>query len=275
MPDFRRMFLDLAALGLLAAAAFLAAALVSFDPADPPGTAVWPPAERPANLCGPAGAYAAHGLYAAVGLGAWLVLVRLAWADWRLFRRDRTPDLDVRLAGWALSLLAACGACGVIAPGAAERLGFGTPWGSGGAVGAHTAAVLTDHFSTAGSLILLAALFAAGSILAGDVRLLKAIGLVLLAPFTLLTRTIDRVHDAVARWRERAAREPEPVAEAVADEPAGTEAIEAAVPAPAAPVKSAAGEVGTGEVGSGRTRAVRGTRRRSCPHRPRSCAASA
>ena len=42
MLENRKLKLDLLALALLAAVIFLAAALLSYDPADPPGTLVFP-----------------------------------------------------------------------------------------------------------------------------------------------------------------------------------------------------------------------------------------
>ena len=52
MLEHRRLTLDLLALGLLATVIFLAAALWTFDPADPPSQLVFPPHNEPVNVCG-------------------------------------------------------------------------------------------------------------------------------------------------------------------------------------------------------------------------------
>ena len=53
----------------------LFASLVSFDPADPPSHAVAPLNGTPANWIGPMGAFLAHELYLALGIGVWVPLV--------------------------------------------------------------------------------------------------------------------------------------------------------------------------------------------------------
>ena len=58
MLENRNLKLDLLALALLAAVIFLAAALFSYDPADPPSKLVYPPHGQPANMCGHSGAIA-------------------------------------------------------------------------------------------------------------------------------------------------------------------------------------------------------------------------
>ena len=49
----------------------VAIALVTYNPADPPGGQVWPPAEQVHNGCGAAGAWVAHSLIEMLGLGAY------------------------------------------------------------------------------------------------------------------------------------------------------------------------------------------------------------
>src|SRR6266852_2641887 len=63
-----RWRLDLAAGVLLLAGLLAALAVFSHDPADPPGTTVFPPNEQPSNLLGAAGAFVAHELIETVGV---------------------------------------------------------------------------------------------------------------------------------------------------------------------------------------------------------------
>ena len=205
MIDVRRLGQDLAALALLAATAFLGLALFSFDPADPPGGAVWPLNDDVRNLCGPIGAGAAWHLRNALGLGVWLIVARLAWVDLRLFARDATAEPGLKLAGWVLSLVAACAGLALLAPAGHGGLSAGVPAGGGGLLGAHASAVLGDHFSATGAGVLLAAAFAAGLLLAGDFAAFGlaagAVGSVAALPFTAAARTATGVRDGVSRWR--------------------------------------------------------------------------
>ena len=274
MIDVKRLGRDLAALALLAVTAFVGLALFSFDPADPPGSSAWPLNEDVRNLCGPTGADAAWHLRNALGLGAWLLWARLAWVDLRLFAREATPEPGLKLAGWALTLVAACAGLTLLAP----SVKAGVPVGGGGLLGAHSAAVLGDHFSATGAGVLLAAALAAGLLLAGDFGALGlaagAAGAAVAMPFTAAARTARGVGEGVGRWRtdrraaaarraadreaaraakaarraakaeaKRAAVPPnEPVGEAeapAASDAAEPEAEPVAEPAPATPAKKA------------------------------------
>ena len=209
MIDVRRLGQDLAALALLAVTAFLGLALFSFDPADPPGGAVWPLSDDPANLCGPAGAAAAWHLRNALGLAAWLAWARLAWVDLRLFAREATPEPALKLVGWGLTLLAVCAGLSLLVPGA----NVGVPSGGGGLLGAYGSAILGDAFSAAGTGVLLASVLAAGLLLAGDFAALGTVagaaGSAAALPFTAAGRAAGGVREGVAQWRRdrRAAAE--------------------------------------------------------------------
>ena len=104
MLENRNLKRDLLALALLATVIFLAAALFSYDPADPPAKLVFPQHSQPANVCGYWGAMASRLLFEAVGLGAYYVLVSLAAFDAVLLLRRNTTHLGLRAAGWLLSL---------------------------------------------------------------------------------------------------------------------------------------------------------------------------
>lgn len=167
MIDYRRLITDLVALALLAACVFIALSLYSFDPADPPAAAVYPPNAHVANLCGPVGARVAHFLRDAFGLAAWVLLATLLLADLQLFTRQGLNDPVIRAAGWLSVLIAVCAALHVIAP------NFGPVVGSGGYVGAWSRTILAEHFSIGGGIIVIATLICAGLLMSGDLWVLR------------------------------------------------------------------------------------------------------
>jgi len=171
MIDFRRMGLDLAALGLFAAVVFAGLSLISFDPADPPGDLVFPPRDDVTNVCGRAGAIFAHAALSTLGFGAYYLLFAGMLIDFRLFARTGQSDKTFRVIGWCVTLIAVCAGFALVAP-AVGRFPIA---GSGGRLGAALAALLDDHFSLGGGLILVAAALAAGVILSGDSVILLAL----------------------------------------------------------------------------------------------------
>jgi DNA segregation ATPase FtsK/SpoIIIE, S-DNA-T family len=179
MIDFRRMGLDLAALGLFAAVVFAGLSLVSFDPADPPSDLVYPLREEVTNVCGPAGAIFAHTALTLVGFGAYYLLIAGMLVDFRLFARTGQTDKTFRVIGWCVTLAALCAGLALFAP-ALGRLPIA---GSGGRLGAALAALLSDYFSLGGGLILVAAAMAAGVILSGDSVVLLAVWKAIQLPF--------------------------------------------------------------------------------------------
>lgn len=188
MIDFRRMGLDVAALGLFAACAFFGLSLVTYNPADPPSHSVFPPVEAVANVCGPAGARLAHVTLSAVGFGAYYALFCAAVVDLRLFARTKAADSTCRVAGWGTTLVAICGTCALVAP----SLGNTTIFGSGGWIGATVAQLLSSQFSVVGGLILSVAMLAAGLILSGDLAILSGVLKALSLPI--------RATISVCRW---------------------------------------------------------------------------
>jgi 4TM region of DNA translocase FtsK/SpoIIIE len=98
MLENRNLKLDLLALALLAAVIFLAAALFSYDPADPPGKLVFPQHAHAANVCGYWGALSSRWLFEALGLGAYYLLVSLAVLDAVLLTRREAGQPCLRAA---------------------------------------------------------------------------------------------------------------------------------------------------------------------------------
>ena len=78
MLENRNLKLDLLALAMLATVIFLAAALFTYDPADPPGTLVFPQHRQPANVCGYCGAHRQP----MVVRGPWRRRLLLCWFRW-------------------------------------------------------------------------------------------------------------------------------------------------------------------------------------------------
>ena len=80
MLEQRDLKKDLLALGLLALAVFLAAALLSYDPGDPPSKLVYPERAEVLNVCGRSGAFVSRYLFTALGLGAYYLVFSLGRA---------------------------------------------------------------------------------------------------------------------------------------------------------------------------------------------------
>ncbi|MFM7059208.1 MAG: DNA translocase FtsK 4TM domain-containing protein [Planctomycetota bacterium] len=161
MFDFDRLKTDLLALGLLALAVFAGLSFLSYDPADPPSTLVFPQREVPLNICGIAGATFAWHLLQWFGAGVWLLLACLISWDLRLFLREPSRGTVPTLAGTTLVVLSATASLHLLLP----QLSSGSAWGSGGRSGAILGLLLSEHFSTHGILILTSSLFVAGLLL--------------------------------------------------------------------------------------------------------------
>jgi S-DNA-T family DNA segregation ATPase FtsK/SpoIIIE len=128
-PDRLR---GIAGLVLLALVVFLAVALATFDPADPPAGQAFPPPVRPANACGLLGSTVATGLLAGFGHGAWWVVGLLAAFDLHLLRRRSLADLPLRTTGAIAATIGLCTLLALLLPAWIAR----PVWGPGGRVGA-------------------------------------------------------------------------------------------------------------------------------------------
>lgn len=184
MIDRDRLKTDLLALGLLAATVFTGLSLLSYCPADPPAHATYPPQATTQNACGPSGAILAHHLLTACGAGGYLLLIAMAVLDVRLFARRSYADPWMRAAGLLLLLAAVSTAARLISPGWAR----GPIVGSGGYVGAWLVLLLEQHFSPAGTALLLLTSFIAGMLLTTDTFLFRAVACALTGPFVLFRR---------------------------------------------------------------------------------------
>jgi DNA segregation ATPase FtsK/SpoIIIE, S-DNA-T family len=169
MFEERKLNLDLTALALLAVVAFLAVALVSYDPADPPGGLVYPEPAVVNNACGRLGAWVAAQLFAGFGIGAYYLVASLAVLDFALLGRRKIEQPVLRLVGWGLSLIALATLASMAMPG----LSPGPVIGPGGYLGAAGRGLLESHFATAGAFILTVSVLFGGLLLCTDYVLLK------------------------------------------------------------------------------------------------------
>lgn len=191
MIDFRRVQTDLLALGLLAVTVFLALALLSYDPGDPPSHAVYPVHEVPANLCGAMGAQIAHTVRNLFGFGAFVLLFLMMAIDLDLFARHEPIGWQLRAAGTLLAVMGACLAIQAVCP----HLNGAPIVGSGGYLGVQVQLLLRQHLTLPGTLLLAAALGASGFLLATDARTYAFLARGAVAPW----RTAAK---ASASWRQ-------------------------------------------------------------------------
>ena len=204
MSEKRNPRIDLAALGLLAATVFLAASLLSYNPADPPSKLVSPERTTAANLCGRSGVWTSTLLLTAFGIASYYVLLSLVVVDAMLLARRPIGSPGLRLVGWLLSLVGLSGMAAMAAPGWSP----GPVIGSGGYLGAATRGLLERHFAATGAYIILVSLVQGGLLLLSDYILLKLLAWAVGAPARKLGHAVGRVGSAyagkvVARPRRR------------------------------------------------------------------------
>ncbi len=161
MLDKERLKTDLLALGLLALVVFVGLSFLSYDPADPPSSLVFPQRQVPINICGEFGAAVAYYSRQWMGLGVWIVLAALVSWDLKLFSREPSRRTVTTLIGLLLLATSSCALLHLLVPG----ISSGSAYGSGGQVGAWTGILLEQKFSSAGVMIFAGSLLAAGILL--------------------------------------------------------------------------------------------------------------
>lgn len=178
----RNLSSDLFALALLVATVFCAAALITYNPADPvvepiapfnqlyqPDPTVYPISAEVTNACGKWGALAADFLLTSLGIGAYYLVLSVAVLDVLLLQRKQIDTPLVRATGWLVSLVGLTVFVNLIAP----QLSPGPVIGAGGYLGALGKGLLRMHFATMGSLILSLSMIAGGLLLCTDYALLN------------------------------------------------------------------------------------------------------
>jgi S-DNA-T family DNA segregation ATPase FtsK/SpoIIIE len=192
MLENRNLKRDLFALALLALTVFLAAALLTYSPADAvaglappldrlyePDRLVHPPNAQRANACGYFGALTADLLLSGLGMGAYYLVASLALLDFALLRRQAVDAPVLRGLGWIVSLIGLTTLAAMVLP----MLLPGPVVGSGGYLGALGKGALESHFAFGGGFILAVGTTLVGLLLATDYALLRI-------TFTLLTLLI-------------------------------------------------------------------------------------
>jgi S-DNA-T family DNA segregation ATPase FtsK/SpoIIIE len=195
MFEKRNLKLDLLALALLATVIFLAAALFSYDPADPPNRLVFPQHAHAANMCGHWGAVAGRLLFEGLGLGAYYLLVSLAALDVVLLTRREVNQPWLRLGGWLLSLSGVATLAALAAPGFSP----GPVIGAGGYLGATGKGLLQTQFASVGTYILTLSMILGGLLLSTDYALLRLLAWALGKPTRSLGRGMLHVGTAYAQ----------------------------------------------------------------------------
>ncbi|MGO8688544.1 MAG: DNA translocase FtsK 4TM domain-containing protein [Thermoguttaceae bacterium] len=195
MLEHRNLKMDLLALGLLAAVVFLAASLLSYDPADPPSKLVFPERAEVLNACGRSGALVSRLLFTALGLGAYYLLVSLAALDAVLLARRPVGQPLLRLTGWLLSLVGFTTLMALAAP----QLSPGPVIGSGGYLGAAGRGLLEMNFAAVGAYIFTVSLILGGLLLSTDYLLVHIFAWVIGKPTKNLGRGMLHVGAAYAQ----------------------------------------------------------------------------
>jgi S-DNA-T family DNA segregation ATPase FtsK/SpoIIIE len=168
MHQQRSLRLDLFALALLAFSVFLGIALLTYNPADTPGTLVYPPGTKVTNACGRSGALVAETLFRGVGAGAYFVWLSLAVFDVFLLARRPVTEPVLRTIGWVMALAGVCTLAALALPS-----WNGPVIGPGGYVGAAGRTILEVNFAAAGSFVLTLSVILAGLLLSTDYVLFR------------------------------------------------------------------------------------------------------
>ncbi len=183
MFENRDLKSDLTALALFAAALFLAAALLTYDPADPtpavpvlswirtPDVLVYPQHAKIHNLCGAWGANIADFLLTFFGVGVYYIGGSLAVLTLLFVRGQKIESGYLRLAGWVGTLVAICCLAALLAPG----WGAGPIVGPGGYLGVFARQQLESHFARPGAIILSFTGLVAGLMVCTDYVLLRSL----------------------------------------------------------------------------------------------------
>jgi S-DNA-T family DNA segregation ATPase FtsK/SpoIIIE len=145
--------------------AFLMVSLLSFDPADPPGHAVYPHSAKTQNLCGTVGAYVAWTLFEAIGDGAYPMLLFCIAGAFLWIAKITTEDKIFRIIGAALLVLDVTVASAML-PVAARM-----PESNGGILGLGIWMYLEPRMGSFGTVLLMLPVALVGLILLTDTLL--------------------------------------------------------------------------------------------------------
>ena len=199
MLEQRDLKKDLLALGLLALAVFLVAALLSYDPGDPPSKLVYPEHADILNVCGRSGAFVSRYLFSALGLGAYYLVFSLGVLDAMLLARRPLTQPITRLCGWLISLAGLTTFVAMAIP----QFSPGPVIGSGGYLGAAGRGLLEMNFATVGAYILTFSLVLGGLMLSTDYLLVHIVAFVVGRPAQGIGQGMLHVGAAAAKRLRR------------------------------------------------------------------------
>jgi DNA segregation ATPase FtsK/SpoIIIE, S-DNA-T family len=195
MLEQRDLKKDLLALGLLALAVFFGAALVSYDPGDPPSKLVYPERAEVLNVCGRSGAFVSRYLLSGLGLGAYYLVFSLGVLDGLLLARKPLTQPITRLCGWLISLAGFTTFTAM----AVSQWSPGPVIGSGGYLGAAGRGLLELNFASVGAYILTISLILGGLLLSTDYLLIQIVALVVGRPAKGIGQGMIQVGAAAAK----------------------------------------------------------------------------
>jgi len=146
--------------------------LLTFDPTDPPSTAVYPAKAEVANLVGSVGAHVAYTLRYWFGGGVYMALLFASVAAFILVTGGRINDVPWRGVGLMLLVAAASAAIYLMGPDSANELARG----KAGVLGIGLGQILRTHFAPVGAWLLVGIALCLGLMLAADNLVLKLPG---------------------------------------------------------------------------------------------------
>jgi len=147
-------------------AAFLAVSVASFDPADPPSEAVYPPNDPVRNWCGGVGAHVAYALLSAIGDAAYPLLLFVMTGAMLWISDSTLEDKAFRIIGGALLVLSVSVASAMITVEA--RM----PEGNGGVLGLAIWMYLEPRLGVFGTVLLMVPVAVVGLVLLTDTWLI-------------------------------------------------------------------------------------------------------
>ncbi|RMD63579.1 MAG: hypothetical protein D6824_05120, partial [Planctomycetota bacterium] len=156
-------------LTLTALWALLTAALLSFDPLDPPTHAAAVAHPTPHNWAGGVGAVVAHWLIVTLGPGVWIFDAAWLAALVHTLRGRRLEQPLLTLTGLAMLAIALSAFVAIFLPGASAL-----PEGAGGLLGIWTAEQLTSRFGVFGASVWLALAATVGALVSADEAIAQA-----------------------------------------------------------------------------------------------------
>ncbi|MGW8258066.1 MAG: DNA translocase FtsK 4TM domain-containing protein, partial [Thermoguttaceae bacterium] len=195
MFEQRKVKFDLMALGMLALAIFLTAALFSFDPADPPNHLVFPNNHKIHNMCGHSGAIVSALLLRSIGVGAYYLIFSLVVLDAVLLMRRPISQPWLRGFGCVLSLLGLTSLASMAMP----FFSPGPVIGPGGYLGAACRGFLEMQFARVGAYIVAGSLLLGGLLLSTDYLLVHVFAWLLGKSTRLFGRGVLHVGTAYAQ----------------------------------------------------------------------------